>query len=180
MSTEHRKPVVAFVMLALAAVLVVGLQQADARGERMLAAGTAPSHVQGAIASPTQESRVRDDDRFAGLASAFVSVRDLSGHAGTRAVNAAAQPGSREVRSAPTQPPVVAAGTSALRSRQHDAGRHVAGTAAAESRLPGSANRGNRGRASRRSATATGSRAEEAPGQARPGGRAGYRSSTRP
>ena len=75
MSADHRKPVVAFVVLAFAAAAIVGIQRADAQAGRFLAAVIGTSvRVQGALtldAPPPGE---------AGRASAFgPALRSLDG-----------------------------------------------------------------------------------------------------
>lgn len=88
MSTDHRKPVVAFVMLALAAGLVVGVQQAEAQGGRLLAAAAGVgAHVQGTISSPSETVGSRAHERLADLGPTFVSVREAVGHADVSTVS---------------------------------------------------------------------------------------------
>ncbi len=121
-STQHRKPVLAFVVLALAAVLVIGAQQADARGGRLLAGTTgAGVHVQGTLSTPEPTLDARESQRLADLAPAFVSVREKAGHAGTRTVAAEAQREAREARPAGTRT-VAASGTQSTRARTARAG----------------------------------------------------------
>lgn len=53
MSTEHRRPAVAFVILAIVAAAVVGVQRAEAQGGRLLAAVVgAGVSVQGTLTQP--------------------------------------------------------------------------------------------------------------------------------
>lgn len=79
MSTDHRKPALAFIVLALAAAVLVGVQRADAHAGRMLAAaigttvrvhGTVPSlggstelARQGAAIGPAFEELATDSAR---------------------------------------------------------------------------------------------------------------------
>ncbi len=79
MSTDHRKPVLAFIVLALAAAVLVGVQRADAHAGRMLAAaigttvrvhGTVPTlggstelARQGAAIGPTLEELATESAR---------------------------------------------------------------------------------------------------------------------
>jgi hypothetical protein len=56
MSTDHRKPAVAFVALALAAAALVGIQQADAQGGRFMAGIVGiDAHARGEIAAASRE-----------------------------------------------------------------------------------------------------------------------------
>jgi hypothetical protein len=57
MSTDHRKPAVAFVVLAFMAAALVGVQNADAQGGRFLAAVVGSDvHARGAIAAAPAEA----------------------------------------------------------------------------------------------------------------------------
>jgi hypothetical protein len=70
MSTDHRKPAVAFVALAFAAAGLVGVQQADAQGGRFLAGIVgSDAQVRGEIAA---QSRARSPQQTA-LGQAFVA-----------------------------------------------------------------------------------------------------------
>lgn len=117
MSTDHRKPVVAFVMLALAAALVVGVQHAEAQGGRLLAAAAgAGVHVQGTVVSPTETISARGYDRLAELGPAFLSVREAVGY--TDASTVAADAGRARDRQA---------GKSAPAAGQRPGGRDTSG-----------------------------------------------------
>jgi hypothetical protein len=70
MSTDHRKPAVAFVALAFAAAGLVGVQQADAQGGRFMAGIVgSDAQVRGEIAA---QSRARSPQQTA-LGQAFVA-----------------------------------------------------------------------------------------------------------
>lgn len=153
MSADHRKPVVAFVMLALAAGLVVGVQQAEAQGGRLLAAAAGVgAHVQGTISSPPETVGSRGYDRLADLGPTFVSVREVVGHADVSTVSAdpdpdtdtghgtqpaAAGPGTRPAAT-PTRPSATRAKAGDLTSGKSAAARSVPG-GKAPARNPGKA-----------------------------------------
>jgi hypothetical protein len=57
-SADHRKPVVAFVLLALTAATLVGVQRADARGDRLVAALIGAGVQAHGMLPPSRESAV--------------------------------------------------------------------------------------------------------------------------
>jgi hypothetical protein len=60
MSTDHRKPAVAFIVLAFAAAALVGVHQADAQAGRFLAAVVgSEAHARGQVAA-TSEARSQE------------------------------------------------------------------------------------------------------------------------
>lgn len=82
MSADHRKPVVAFVMLALAAAVVVGVQQAEARGSHILAAAVgAGGHVQGTVPIAERTLERGEYARLTDLGPAFPSLHEAVGNA---------------------------------------------------------------------------------------------------
>ena len=73
MSADHRKPLVAFVVLAFAAAAIVGIQRAEAQAGRFLAAVVGTSvRVQGTLSS--DDGPVEAAIRAAGLGPAFSSL----------------------------------------------------------------------------------------------------------
>ncbi|HEX6247424.1 MAG TPA: hypothetical protein VFZ64_06085 [Nocardioidaceae bacterium] len=87
MSAEHRKPVVAFVALAIIAAALVGMQRADARGGEMLAAVIgAGAHVDGTL---PERVEVLDDSVVTTLGSALLVLTDAPGAAAGGAGNQA-------------------------------------------------------------------------------------------
>lgn len=82
MSAQHRKPFVAFVLLAFVAFGLVGLQHADAENGRLLAAPLgAAAHVRGMLEVDDEDAQAEAADRVAALGPAFVAT--LSGNART-------------------------------------------------------------------------------------------------
>jgi hypothetical protein len=80
-SAQHRKPVVAFVLLACLAVAIVGIRAAEAsRGVFLAAAVGAVSQVQGTIPEPSEADRRSAAERVAALGPAFAA---LNGDAAT-------------------------------------------------------------------------------------------------
>lgn len=94
MSAEHRRPAAAFVVLAIVAAAVVGIQRAEAQGGRLLAAviGAGVS-VHGTLprAEPLADSVLGDAGLLAG--GSFLVTPDVTG----AEVVAEAEPGDRSV-----------------------------------------------------------------------------------
>lgn len=187
MSTDHRKPVVAFVMLALAAALVIGVQQAEAQGGRLLAAPAGVgTHVQGTIVSPTETLDSRDYGRLVDLGPTLVSLREVVGHADARTVApetdrtrgaepAAAGPGASAAaptRTSPGTGPSGKAGSGTRPSGQAGPDRRTP-VKSAPARKPGKAANGRAsrkqlgyaGKASTSSATSSSGKARKAAGR---------------
>jgi hypothetical protein len=105
-SADHRKPVVAFVMLALAAALVVGIQQAEAMDGRFLAAAVGTdARVQGTVPPADERPDGRASEHLDALGPAFRSLRGATGHTGAgtgtlELVVGTAPTGSRHARQA--------------------------------------------------------------------------------
>jgi hypothetical protein len=75
MSTDHRRPAVAFVVLAFVAAALVGVQKADAQGGRFLAAVVGSDvHARGAIAAAPAEA----PQQSASLGSALSALSGLA------------------------------------------------------------------------------------------------------
>lgn len=79
MSAEHRRPVVAFVMLAFVTVAVIGIQRAEAQAGRFVAAMVgATVQVQGTLPAASDASREATLERAAELGPAFAAVAGAS------------------------------------------------------------------------------------------------------
>lgn len=80
MSTDHRKPVVAFVCLAFIAAVLVGVQRADAQAGRFLEAFVGSgARVHSATTLLTGDARgLEASRRLAGLGPGFEVLADLS------------------------------------------------------------------------------------------------------
>lgn len=77
MSADHRKPVLAFVVLALVAAGVVGVQRADAQGGRLLAGVVGSSvHVEGTLPASVDLAEAPGRARVAALGPVFTSLAD--------------------------------------------------------------------------------------------------------
>lgn len=87
MSADHRKPVVAFVLLALAATALIGAQRAEAqRGQflaAVIAAGGQGEAVHGLIRPTSAEALEVARARVATLGPVFVALADGSGRVTT-------------------------------------------------------------------------------------------------
>ena len=81
MSADHRKPVVAFAMLVVAAAFIVGIQQAEAVNGRLLAAAVgAGTHVHGTLPSLAERVDGRDVAHADALGPVFGALHDAVGH----------------------------------------------------------------------------------------------------
>lgn len=79
MSAQHRKPFVAFVVLALAVVALIGAQHADAQPGRLLVAGIgAQVEVRGQLPAPADPPRAASS-RVVALGPAFAALADGTG-----------------------------------------------------------------------------------------------------
>jgi hypothetical protein len=74
-SLDHRKPVVAFVVLALVVTGLIGMQRADAQGGRLLAAMVgAAAGVHGVLPAPARDSEEAAVSRVVALGPAFAAL----------------------------------------------------------------------------------------------------------
>lgn len=135
MSADHRKPLVAFVVLAFAAAAIVGIQRAEAQAGRFLAAVVGTSvRVQGTLTS--DDRPVEAVIRAAGLGPAFSSLdRVLRGGVSepseTASVKAAvahrvAEPGAPADTAGPGRAASAAAAEGNGRGRGHGRGIEAA------------------------------------------------------
>lgn len=192
--SDHRKPVLAFVVLALAATVLVGAQHARAQHSRFLAAviavGGQATSIQGLIPAPSGETEAAARARVARLGPAFeallgdadsVTILDttLASSAPGPSADASYRGGS-ELLSGVAPPRAGGPGATA-----RDARRHSKGTATG--RWAGRADRAGRAGADGRTTgepTVRRSRmtVSHADGATRPGARPtpGSRTSTRP
>lgn len=119
MSADHRKPVVAFVLLALAATALIGAQRAEAqRGQflaAVIAAGGQGEAVHGLIRPTSAEALEVARARVATLGPVFVALADGSGRVGSRRWTRRSHPPSWARSTGPASPP---RSSSAAASRQ--------------------------------------------------------------
>lgn len=104
MSAEHRKPVAAFVMLALMAAGVIGIQRAEAQAGRLLVAmiGTS-AEVHGTLPAVSETTRAVSLARSSDLGPAFVALAAVAAAPDQAPVVAVS--GGRPVTVAPAQHP---------------------------------------------------------------------------
>ncbi len=109
MSAEHRKPVVAFVVLAFLAAVLVGTQRADARGGQFFAAvAGASARVHGVLPTLAIASTVAARQDIEALGPVFVAVADA--RAASAALLAAVPKVHPEVSGRPARRAPVAVG----------------------------------------------------------------------
>ena len=151
MSADHRKPLVAFVVLAFAAAAIVGIQRAEAQAGRFLAAVVGTSvRVQGTLTSDI--APVDAAIRAAGLGPAFSSLdRALRGGGSepveTAPVEAVAHRVDGPGVPADTAGPARAASTAAAEGNGRGRGHgHGAAAATEHGRKAGSVQTGAPGR----------------------------------
>ena len=108
MSTDHRKPVMAFVVLALMAGCLVGVQRAEAQSGRLLAAAVGLSvRAQGALPDPLASLGDVAQEQATTLGPLFALVLDLPSGAASDVDAAegpasASDPAGRAPRSSPS------------------------------------------------------------------------------
>lgn len=174
MSADHRKPVVAFIVLAFIAAALVGIQRADAETGRFLALVThGKAVVHGSVplgADTVQGSAV---DRFASLVRDQDDTRFVSAESHGRGGAQADREDPRQERAIRDRRPTRGAGSATRRG--HDSVRSARdGGQKAPSDAPRTS-RGSRGNGPvSRSGSPSGSRSSESPGFS-----GGHRSSDR-
>jgi hypothetical protein len=85
MSADHRKPVVAFVLLAFVAAALVGVQRAEAQDGRLLAAAVVGASVtaHGTLPSPEKLSAISSRARVSALGPVFTALSEVADGSGS-------------------------------------------------------------------------------------------------
>ena len=129
MSADHRRPVVAFVMLALVAAALVGIDRADARGGRLLVAVIgAGARVHGAVPALTDVSglSVRAAARWAPLGFSVEAVMQHRAAGSRRAAGRVSSPHAASRRSLEAVTPASTRRGASSASRMPVAHDHIA------------------------------------------------------